>query len=253
MCLAVIGLDAHPRFPLIVAANRDEFHERPALPAHWWPTHILAGKDLSAGGTWFGVRRDGRWALVTNFREAVPRDQQAPSRGDLVTSALIDDRVPLPQAAAVATEGARYHGFNLLIGDGPRVAYTSNRASGAVALEAGIHGLSNRLLDTPWPKLVRSKARFGAWLRNAQPDIEGGMALLNDRQRADDDALPSTGVSLERERSLSAPFIVGPDYGTRCSTLLMIAADGAAVFIERSFDAAGNVTGNVTYEFETVQ
>src|SRR6266851_4878796 len=113
MCLAVIALDAHPQYRVVIAANRDEFHARPAVPAHWWTSGMLAGQDLIGGGAWFGVSRSGRWALVTNFREGIPRDPDAPSRGRLVTGALRDPSPPLPCAAAIACEGARYHGFNL--------------------------------------------------------------------------------------------------------------------------------------------
>ena len=155
---------AHPRLPLVIAANRDEFHERAAEPAHWWASGIIAGVDRRGGGTWFGVDAAGRWALVTNYREGVPRDPNAPSRGELVTRALADDAPPLVAAAAIVADGERYHGFNLLVGDREEAAYASNRASGAIALGDGVHGLSNHLLETPWPKVVRSKERLAAWL-----------------------------------------------------------------------------------------
>ncbi|MGH8713242.1 MAG: NRDE family protein [Casimicrobiaceae bacterium] len=250
MCLALVALDAHPRYRCVIAANRDEFHARTAEPAHWWGNGILAGRDLAAGGTWFGVTRSGRWALITNFREGIPRDPNAPSRGELVTRMLGDAAPPLRAAAALLPEGGRYHGFNLLVGAGGRAAFASNRASGALELGAGIHGLSNHLLDTPWPKLVRGKARLEAWLAADDPPIAAAFALLADREPARDAALPSTGVSAEWERLLSSPFIVSPDYGTRCSTVLMIAADGGARLIERSFDAGGKATGEVAIEFE---
>src|SRR5258708_18814612 len=152
MCLALVALDAHPRLALVIAANRDEFHAREAAPAHWWPDGTLAGVDKVAGGTWFGVDVRGRWALITNFREGVARDPEAPSRGTLVTRALADRSPPLASAATIALEGSRYHGFNLLVGTVAQAAYISNRASGAIGLTTGVHGLSNHLLDTPWPK-----------------------------------------------------------------------------------------------------
>jgi uncharacterized protein with NRDE domain len=249
MCLALVALDAHPRLPLVVAANRDEFHAREAAPAHWWPDGTLAGVDRVGGGTWFGVDGKGRWALVTNFREGVPRDPAAPSRGTLVTRALADRASPLACAAAIAVEGARFHGFNLLVGESARTAYSSNRASGALALPAGVHGLSNHLLDTPWPKLVRSKARLAAQLQTNDERLEPLFELLADRTQAEPATLPSTGVSPEWERLLSSAFIVDPRYGTRCSTVLAIAQDGVARFAERSFDAAGRQTGEVAFEF----
>jgi len=249
MCLALVALDAHPRLSLVIAANRDEFHAREAAPAHWWADGTLAGVDKIAGGTWFGVDAQGRWALVTNFREGVPRDPNAPSRGMLVTRALADRGTPLARAAAIAVDASRYHGFSLLVGDALRAAYTSNRASGALALGPGLYGLSNHLLETPWPKVTRSKARLAAWLASGSLSVEALFELLADRAPAEPASLPSTGVSAEWERLLSSAFIVDARYGTRCSTILTIAIDGTACFVERSFDAAGRRTGEATFEF----
>jgi uncharacterized protein with NRDE domain len=257
MCLAIVALDAHPRYRVVIAANRDEFHARAASPAHWWPTDVLGGKDLVGGGAWFGVSRTARWALVTNFREGIPRDASAPSRGELVVRALSDPSPPLHTAAALAVEGARYHGFNLLVGQcetsdpdaANTAAYTSNRTSGAVSLAKGIHGLSNHLLDTPWPKVVRSKARLAAILTGRELDIDAIFQLLADRRPADDAALPVTGVSRPLERILSSTFILGREYGTRCSTVFTLEHSGAAALIERSFDAEGNVTGESANAF----
>lgn len=249
MCLALVALDAHSKYRCVIAANRDEFHARAAAPAHWWDDGVLAGRDLVAGGTWFGVTRTGRWALVTNFREGIPRDPYAPSRGELVTRMLHDAASPLRSSAALLPEGGRYHGFNLLVGDGSDAAFASNRASGALALGEGIHGLSNHLLNTPWPKLLRSKARLTEWLSGDDPAIEAAFAFLADRAPASDSALPVTGISPQWERLLSSPFIVSPDYGTRSSTVLLIARDGSARFVERSFDADGDAVGQVAFDF----
>jgi uncharacterized protein with NRDE domain len=249
MCLALVALDAHPKYRCVIAANRDEFHVRAAEPAHWWDEGVLAGRDLVAGGTWFGVTRTGRWALITNFREGIPRDPYAPSRGELVTRVLRETASPLRSSAGLLPDGGRYHGFNLLLGTENDTAFASNRASGALGLGAGIHGLSNHLLDTPWPKLLRSKARMTAWLDDEDPAIETGFALLADREPAADTHLPATGVPAQWERLLSSPFIVSPEYGTRSSTLLLIAQDNGASFIERSFDAAGRLAGQVAFEF----
>ena len=271
MCLAIVALDAHPQYRIVIAANRDEFYARPAAPAHWWTSGMLGGQDLVGGGAWFAVSRGGRWALVTNFREGITRDPDAPSRGELVAGALLNRSPPLVCAAAIACDGARYHGFNLLVGEiasRPRLvaerrqeirdslpdyqstaAYASNRASGAISLSAGIHGLSNHLLDTPWPKLVRSKARLAEALDGQALDTEDAFALLADREPAEDATLPMTGVSRQRERMLSSAFIVSPEYGTRCSTLFTLARDGSAHLIERSFDAAGNMIGESAHAF----
>jgi uncharacterized protein with NRDE domain len=263
VCLALVALDAHPRCPIVIAANRDEFHERAAAPARWWEDGTLAGVDLVAGGTWFGVNVRGRWALVTNYREGIPRDPAAPSRGALVARALADTAPPLACAAAIAADGTRYHGFNLLVGDivtagvdaGSRRrsaiegAYASNRASGALALRPGICALSNHLLDTPWPKLTRSRARFAGCLEELDDDVEPLFALLSDRTQAEPATLPATGVGPEWERLLSSAFIVDARYGTRCSTVLTMARDGTARFFERSFDRDGRCTGEVAHEF----
>jgi uncharacterized protein with NRDE domain len=186
---------------------------------------------------------------VTNFREGVPRDPDAPSRGTLVTRALAQRTPPLACAAAIAIDSSRYHGFNLLVGDRLQTAYTSNRASGALALTASVHGLSNHLLDTPWPKLVRSKARLAAHLETGDGRLEPLFALLADRTQAEPASLPSTGVSPEWERLLSSAFIVDPRYGTRCSTVFTLGRDGTARFAERSFDAGGSLTGEVAFDF----
>jgi len=249
MCLALIALDAHPDFALVVAANRDEFHAREAAPAHWWPDDKLAGLDRVGGGTWFGVDARGRWALVTNFREGIPRDPNAPSRGALVARAVADSAGALECAATIALDGSRYHGYSLLIGKIARAAYTSNRASGALALRPGLVGLSNHLLETPWPKVVQSKARLAQWLDSGSGALEPLFALLGDRSQADAAALPSTGVSADWERRLSSAFIVDANYGTRCSTVLTITRDGAARFVEKSFDAGGREAGEARFEF----
>lgn len=249
MCLALVALDAHPRYRCVIAANRDEFHARRTEAAHWWSDGVLAGRDLVAGGTWFGITRDGRWALVTNFREGIPRDPHAPSRGNLVTQMLRTRAAPLVAGAALLSDGGRYHGFNLLAGNGTGAAFASNRSSGALALGRGIHGLSNHLLDTPWPKLLRSKARLAAWLADDDPAIDAAFALLADREPASDATLPATGVSPHWERLLSSPFIINPEYGTRSSTILLIETGGNARFVERSFDATGRPAGEVAFAF----
>jgi uncharacterized protein with NRDE domain len=249
MCLALLALDAHPRLALVIAANRDEFHARQAAQAHRWDDGTIAGLDLVGGGTWFGVNPRGRWALLTNFREGVPRDPAAPSRGGLVARALADRASALACAASIAIEGTRFHGYSLLVGDAASAAYTSNRASGALALGAGVLGLSNHLLETPWPKVVRSKTRLAQWVASGSDDLDPLFGLLGDRTPADAESLPATGVSPDWERRLSSAFIVDANYGTRCSTVLAIARDGAARLVEKSFDASGRETGEARFEF----
>jgi uncharacterized protein with NRDE domain len=251
MCLALIAFDAHPAYAVVIAANRDEHHARPAAPAAWWSEGWVAGRDLTAGGTWLAVTRTGRFALVTNVREPGRRDMNAPSRGALVTRVVADTAPPADTVARVVAEGSPYNGFNFIAGDLASACWGSNRAPHTRALAAGVHGLSNAALDTPWPKVARSRAAFTAWCARSANDAEALFAMLGDRAMAPDAELPATGVSLEWERRLSAPFIVGADvgYGTRCSTVVLLGRDGDARFIERTFDAAGNPAGEADLRF----
>ncbi|MBK9115390.1 MAG: NRDE family protein [Betaproteobacteria bacterium] len=253
MCLAVVALDAHPAYSLVIAANRDEYHDRPAAPAAWGDAppfaDILAGRDLKAGGTWLGVRRDGRWALVTNVREGGRNDPTARSRGDLVPRVLNAGDAPAATVAGIAGAQDGYNGYNLLAGDVADAHWASNRGSGARRLGVGVHGLSNALLDTPWPKLVRTLRAVRAWAARADADTAALFAALGDRARAADAELPDTGVTRDWERLLSSPFIVGDRYGTRCSTVLTVDRAGRAVFRERTFDAAGTPAAETVETF----
>jgi uncharacterized protein with NRDE domain len=251
MCLALLAQDAHPRFAIVIAANRDEHHARPAAPAAWWAEGILAGRDLEAGGTWLGVARTGRWALITNIREPDRRDPGAPSRGALVTRVLAESVPPVQSVAAIVADAAAYNGFNLIAGDLTTACLGSNRADGVRRLEPGIHGISNAILDAPWPKVVRTKAALAAWCARDADDVESLFAVLADRKRTPDGELPATGVSLDWERRLSSPFIVGEEvgYGTRSSTVVALGRDGAARFIERTFDPVGRQVGAADFSF----
>ena len=253
MCLAVVALRAHPRYALVIAANRDEFHARATASAQWWDEGWLAGRDLAAGGTWLGVTRTGRWALLTNVREPARHDPRAPSRGELVTRVLAAPASAAEALGAIVSAGARHNGFNLLAGDGDDAHWGTNREMQTRALAAGIHGISNHRLDTPWPKVVRTKAAVAAWCAAGGGDageIEPLFAILGARQLAADSELPQTGIPLARERVLSAPFIVSDEYGTRSSTVLAVTHEGEARFIERSFDPAGRATGEVDFGFQ---
>ena len=254
MCLAVVALDAHPHYALVVAANRDEYHARAATPAAWGReppfANVLAGRDLVAGGTWLGVRPDGRWALVTNVRDPSMFDSAATSRGELVPRILEGDAPVDARLADIERARSAYNGFNLLAGDARAAWWMSNRAPDAARLGAGVNGLSNALLDTPWPKVTRTLDRVRAWSGQAQVDTEPLFDALADRAQAVDAELPSTGVSQDWERLLSPPFIVSERYGTRCSTVLTIDRDGHARFCERSFNARGEVTGEVAESFD---
>lgn len=253
MCLAVIALDAHPLFRLVIAANRDEFHARPASPAAWGHaapfTDILAGRDLSAGGTWFGIQRDGRWALVTNVRDGRRQLPGARTRGELVPR-MLNASDPEVAMASLDRDRMDYNGFNLLAGVVARAGYASNRADPSALLPAGLHGVSNAALDTPWPKLARTLDALARWTDAGGDSTTPLFAALADRREAADAVLPTTGVPIEWERVLSAPFIVGENYGTRCSTVLTIDRNGRASFCERSFAADGTALGEVVETFD---
>jgi uncharacterized protein with NRDE domain len=251
MCLALVAQDAHPAFALVIAANRDEHHARPATPAAWWAEGWLAGRDLEAGGTWLGVTPAGRWALITNIREPDRRDPGAPSRGALVTRVLGAAASPQKSVAAIVANAAAYNGFNLLAGDTTSACWGSNRSPATQALSPGVHGISNAVLDAAWPKVARTKASLAQWCARGATDVEALFAVLADPARTPDEELPSTGVPLEWERRLSAPFIVGEDvgYGTRASTVVTLGRDGHAHFVERTFDPAGRQVGEAAFDF----
>lgn len=251
MCLALIARDAHPAYAVVIAANRDEHHARPAAPAAWWSEGWIAGRDLLAGGTWLAVTPAGRFGFVTNVREPGLRDINAPSRGALVTRVVADAQAPAASVAAIVASTAHYNGFNLIAGDLLSACWGSNRSAGVRELGPGIHGISNAAMDAPWPKVLRSKAAVGAWCASSTSNIETLFTLLADRTVAPDAQLPQTGVSLEWERRLSSAFIVGADvgYGTRCSTVVLLGREGDARFVERTFDAAGNPVGEVDLRF----
>ncbi|MFL9925990.1 NRDE family protein [Herbaspirillum lusitanum] len=241
MCLIIFAWKVIPGMPLIVAANRDEFYARPAANAGWWNDYpkIFAGRDLQGGGTWLGVTRDGRFAALTNVRSPSDRRMDAPTRGSLVADYLAGDMSPADYIAAIAPHSDRFNGFNLLVGNRETLLWYSNRggddARNGKPLDYGVYGLSNALLDTPWPKVTRAKAQFASLLCQGAPE-ETFFEMLNDTTRANDCRLPETGVGLEKERMLSPIFISSPDYGTRCSTVLRIPISGEPVLSEHVVD-----------------
>lgn len=250
MCLLLFAWRPDAPARLVLAGNRDEFHDRPAAPADWWENGAIGGRDLRAGGTWLAAHRSGRFAVVTNFREPLEEGRGPRSRGELVTGFLDSQAPPMEFARQVESRGRSYAGFNLLLGDLETLVYLSNRSEGPELLGPGIHGLSNHLLDTPWPKLARTRARFERLLEGgANPDTEELLAMLADREPAAEDEMPDTGVGPEWERLLSAPFIVSPRYGTRCSTVLKIMEDKEMEFTERRFDPTGASSGHSSFSF----
>jgi uncharacterized protein with NRDE domain len=251
MCLVLVVWRAHPLYPCLVAANRDEFHARPTARAEWWPDypHILAGRDLEAGGTWLGVTRTGRFAALTNYRDPEQRRAGVRSRGALVADMLESDATVAESLTHLRAVGGDYNGFNLIFSDGERLGiYESARGTGR-ELGPGIYGLSNHLLDTPWPKVQKAKTRLEAALLGPT-DTAPLLDLLRDDRPASDAQLPQTGVSLEWERLLSSAFVRTPDYGTRCSTIIRIERQGRAYFDEWSWDSVGSDIGRISLQFE---
>jgi uncharacterized protein with NRDE domain len=250
VCLILFAYRAHPAYRLVAAANRDEWFRRPAAPAGFWPDApgVFGGRDLEANGTWMGITRTGRFAALTNFRDPAANRPDAPSRGALVRAFLTGDESPRRYLESLDETAERYNGFSLLVGDRDALLYFSNHRREIVALEPGVYGLSNNLLDVPWPKVREGKARLARRL-NGSVDADGLLEILGDARLAPDDELPQTGVALDWERRLSALKIVTPEYGTRSSTALLLAADGAVTFVERSFDRSGAQTGTVRERF----
>jgi uncharacterized protein with NRDE domain len=256
MCLILTVLDSHPDYSLLVAANRDEFYDRPTAAAAFWRDSpwILAGRDLQAGGTWLGIDRRGRFAAVTNYRQG-EREPAAPrSRGLLVSDYLAADIDVRAHLDRVECDAALYNGFNLIAGDARELHYFSNREGRTRALGPGIYGLSNHLLDTAWPKVTSTKSALHALLSGGGSELVPNLlALLSDRRQAADESLPRTGIGLAWERLLSSAFVASREYGTRSSTVVLVGRDGGVVFVERSFGPDGAPAGEVRHEFQIGQ
>ena len=250
MCLILFSYKEHPGYPLILVANRDEFYDRPTLPLAAWQEapNIYAGRDLKGSGTWLGVSRCGRIAALTNYRDPAAQNPRAPSRGLLISRFFKGAEAPESYLERVRKTGHRYNGFNLLVGDPKTLWYYSNRGDGMTALGPGLYGLSNHLLDTAWPKIVRGKNRLKKILTREEVwSIDELFGVLSDRAIAPDDQLPDTGVGRDWERLLSPLFITSPTYGTRSSSVLLVTDSGEVTFEERSFgpnspqDSAENI------------
>lgn len=239
MCLIVIGVGVAPQYPLLVAANRDEQHARPAAPAAWWPDapHVLGGRDLAAGDTWLAMDRRGRFAAVTNVRDA-SRPIGMKSRGSLVTGYLAGYDSAAEYAALAERAGPEFGGFNLLVYDGRDLRLASNRAP-ATALGPGLHSFSNAPPGVDWPKTSSARAGAAALLAHESP-LEPLFALLAQRDHSEQ----------PEQRYLRSHFVVGPVYGTRCSTVVLVDTAGRVTFAEQTFDDSGNLVGEVHESFE---
>jgi uncharacterized protein with NRDE domain len=252
MCLIFFALNQHPSYKLIIAANRDEFYQRPTQRASWWQENktILGGKDSEAGGTWMGITKQGKIAFVTNYRDLPNLKTNAPSRGELVSDYLTNHKTAHQFLESRKDTFQAYNGFNLVVGNVNQLWYCSNYKTDNEKLDKGIFGLSNALLDTPWPKVNSGKEEFKKAIEAKSPDVNNLFGLLQNETQASDNHLPNTGLGIERERVLSARFIKSPGYGTRCSTVILINNNNEVHFVERTYNLQTFYYEEVSYDFE---
>jgi uncharacterized protein with NRDE domain len=253
VCLLFLAYNAHPSYPLIIAANRDEFYNRPTAPVAFWDDNpnILAGRDLKEGGTWLGITRAGRIAAITNFRDFEAVKANAPSRGLLVSEYLLGSDEPVEYLRDLKDKAGAYSGFNIVVGTVRDLYYFSNMDGNILKIPKGFHGLCNNFLNTPWPKVERAKESLGTIIsENEDPPFKAIFDVLADRSRPDDSLLPDTGIGLEWERLLSAIFVKSEGYGTRSSTVIMVEKSGRTTFTERVFDHEREGFGEKRFQFE---
>ena len=247
MCLITFAYKMHPKYRLIVIANRDEFYARPTAAANWWNEHpnLLAGKDLKGQGTWLGTTKNGRFSALTNHRNGFSEKPNAPSRGDLVKDFLLSQDKTTEHLTKIAQTAESYNGYNLLTFDGETLGYFSNQIETPQILEKGIYGLSNGILNTPWQKLNKAVSGLENLMKAKDFSIEKAFEMMQNKVIASDEKLPNTNIPIEWERILSAMYIETPDYGTRCSTIFLLDYEGNIHFEERSKE--GN---KASFEFE---
>ncbi|RYM35928.1 NRDE family protein [Brumimicrobium glaciale] len=243
MCLIAFAYKISKEYPLILIANRDEFYDRPTQKAHYWDEEmqpeILAGKDLKGGGTWFGVSKNGKWAAVTNHRDIENIKEDAPTRGDLIPNFLASAETGEEYLSNLREEASKYNGFNLLVGDEKGLFHYSNITDEITEIQPGIHGVSNALLNTPWPKLEVAKNELEDKIQKNTIDQETLFSILKNEKKAVLHQLPNTGLTKELEMAISSIFIDTKGYGTRCSTLLFIDKNGGVKFVERTYNGGG--------------
>jgi uncharacterized protein with NRDE domain len=252
MCLILLAWRAHPDFPLVFAGNRDESYARASAPAGFWAAdpEIFGGRDLEKGGTWLGVTRSGRLAAVTNYRDGAAAKSAPRSRGELAADFLRGTDDPRAYLEKVAAHASDYGGFTLIVSDLQRMVWMSNRGGKIGEIAPGVHGLSNHLLDTPWPKVARGGERVSGLLKAGEKELVPGLlGVLADRTIAPDSELPDSGVGLQRERELSPAFVAGERYGTRASTALLVGRNNEVVCVERRFGALGVPQGETSQRF----
>lgn len=251
MCLITFAYKAHPKYKLILVANRDEFYARPTAKAHWWEDHqeILGGRDLQAMGTWMAIHKNGSFAAVTNYRDVQNLKQKAKSRGELPVNFLLSEESSENYSKKVLSEGGYYNGFNLLTLRGDEMVYISNYADQIDVLNSGVYGLSNALLESPWYKVEKAKSDLKRMI-SEDIDLNSLIAMMKNANTASDETLPQTGLSYDREKALSAMWIATPDYGTCSTSALTIDYDDNVVFIEKSYPVGERLDETVSFTFQ---
>ncbi len=238
MCLIFISINDHPKYKLIVAANRDEFYARNTAAVSVWLDHpdVIGGRDLEAQGTWMAMTKGGKIGMVTNYRDLKNLKLNAPTRGLLVTDFLFNGYKAEPYLKDVDLKASQYNGFSLLVGSIDELYYYSNYQSRIIKLTQGFYGLSNHLLDTPWPKVKRGKEKMASVLTSHDFGSSALFEVLRDEKIAPDNQLPNTGLDIERERAVSAMFIKSPNYGSRCSTVVLVDKENNVSYSERVYN-----------------
>lgn len=251
MCLIFLSFNQHPDYPLIIAANRDEFYDRPASSIGLWPEYpnILAGKDLTGGGTWLGVTKSGYFAMLTNYRDMANIKANAPTRGKLVLDYLAGEFDPSTYLLALDASSSLYNGYNIILGSLNDPWYYSNQNHEMFRLGTGLYGLSNSLLDTKWPKVETGKGKFKQIIEQESLDIEALFSFMYDKTLAPDEKLPDTGIGYEKEKLLSSMFIELPGYGTRNTTILVKDKNDNVQIIERTYSHEDESTSELKFEF----
>ena len=241
MCILFFAINQHPKYPVIICANRDEFHARPTQSMHWWSNdEVLAGKDLQAGGTWLGLNKQGRFSALTNFRQPHLIDKNKQSRGDLVLQALAkqDDEM----AQLLTATSSRYNGFNLVFGELNNLTCFDNVSQKHQALRSGFHSLCNGALDDIWPKMALGQTNLASAINDKSLDINQLFTLMKSDQQAQTEHLPQTGVPLSWEQLLSSIFIVSPEYGTRTTNIITVDNEGNVDVYDQSYNDQGECT-----------
>lgn len=249
MCILFFAIKQHPKYPVIICANRDEFHQRPTQSMHWWPNNtLLAGKDLQAGGTWLGLNKQGRFSALTNFRQPDLIDPNKQSRGDLVLTALAQQDEEIIQKLAGSSND--YNGFNLVFGQLDKLTCFDSVSQKQQVLDAGFHSLCNGALDDIWPKMALGQAKLADAINNDTLDIEQLFKLMKSSQQAEINHLPKTGLPLNWEQLLSSIFIISPEYGTRTTNIITLDNKGEVCIYDQSYNEQGECINEQHFTIE---